>query len=720
MSDDSGLPRGWAKARVDSLVRLVNGLAFKSTQWSNDGLPIIRIQNLNNSAAEFNHCSESLPDKFRVRNGDLLFAWSGTPGTSFGAHIWRGGDAWLNQHIFNVHFNRDCLDERFLRYAINQNLDNYIRQAHGGAGLAHITKGRFEESELIIAPFDEQRRIVAKIEELNSDLEAGVAALKRAKANLKRYRASVLKAAVEGNLTEAWRAEHPATESAAKLLERILAERRQKWEADQLANFAAAGKKLPKNWKSKYIEPSPPHGTDLCELPRGWCFATLGQLINGIEGGKSFKCLTRPAEPNEWGVIKVSAMTWGTFLEEEQKAIPPDADFDVHNEIKPNDLLLSRSNTSLLVGATVLVGECRPRLLLSDKSLRLDVSPIVNRVWLQRVLSSSVVRAQFSAMATGTSDSMRNISQSKIESALVPVPPLREQAIIADEIESRTSITDALSAQIEKELRRATRLHQTILKRAFEGRLVAQDPGDEPASALLARINSQREPKVARDSALTVKRRNTPREIFSRRASMISYTVRRLATHPSFGRTQLEKALHLIQCHLGVDMEFQFERYAAGPFDKEIYKMEGVARKRDWFTTRDRLKYGVTYHPGQKIGEMCKYAPGYLGAKQAEMDRLLDHIASMNTDDAELFATAYAAWNDLLIDGRSPDDEAIIAEVHGWHPDKLRFTPTIIRKRLDWMRANAYVPTGQGQRTLVVAQGKKLKSRRRARPRVEA
>jgi len=145
---------------------LVNGAPFKPSDWSCDGLPIIRIQNLNNPLAPFNRFSGELAERFRVTDGDLLFAWSGTPGTSFGAHIWSRGEAWLNQHIFRVDFDRSSLDCSYLCLAINQNLANYIRQAHGGAGLAHITKGRFEESDLVVPPLNEQRRIVAKLDAL--------------------------------------------------------------------------------------------------------------------------------------------------------------------------------------------------------------------------------------------------------------------------------------------------------------------------------------------------------------------------------------------------------------------------------------------------------------------------------------------------------------------------------------------------------------------------
>ena len=371
------------------------------------------------------------------------------------------------------------------------------RSMTGSAGQLRVPAQWLLEQELPIPPLGEQQRILSRIEELFSDLDAGVAALKRAKANLRRYRAAVLKAAVEGKLTEEWRARHPAKEPASRLLARILQERRQKWEAEQLARFAAAKKEPPKNWREKYVEPAPPETKGLPELPDGWCWATLGQLLHQIEGGKSFECLTRPAGPNEWGVVKVSAMTWGTFLEDEQKAIPPAAEFDPSDEIRPNDLLLSRSNTTQLVGATVLVGNCRPRLLLSDKSLRLRASEIVNLNWLHTALSSSVARSQLSAMATGTSESMRNVSQDKIKSVVLPLPPFAEQQWIVEGASERLSLIDATEKQIEHGLLRATRLRQSILKQAFEGRLVPQDPTDEPANILLERILSQREDKVA-------------------------------------------------------------------------------------------------------------------------------------------------------------------------------------------------------------------------------
>ena len=132
-----------------------------------------------------------------------------------------------------------------------------------------------------LAPLPEQHRIVAKIESLFAKLDEGVAALKRAEANLERYRASVLKAAVEGRLTEQWRRENPPEETGEELLHRILAERQKRWKTEQLAKFAAKGKKPPRNWKTKYNEPVAPDTSGLPELPEGWCWATGGSSREG-------------------------------------------------------------------------------------------------------------------------------------------------------------------------------------------------------------------------------------------------------------------------------------------------------------------------------------------------------------------------------------------------------------------------------------------------------
>src|SRR5690606_8742916 len=157
------LPVAWGTAEVGILCDLINGRAFKPSEWSETGLPIIRIQNLNNTRSKFNYFAGSLDDKHKVKKGDLLFAWSGTPGTSFGAHLWYGEDAALNQHIFKIVINEAHIDKSFFRYALNHKLDELILSAQGGVGLRHITKGTFEKTILNYPPLAEQQEIVRQL-----------------------------------------------------------------------------------------------------------------------------------------------------------------------------------------------------------------------------------------------------------------------------------------------------------------------------------------------------------------------------------------------------------------------------------------------------------------------------------------------------------------------------------------------------------------------------
>src|ERR1022692_815045 len=176
----------------------------------------------------------------------------------------------------------------------------------------------------------------------------------------------------------------------------------------------------------------------------------MGDLLMDIEAGRSFKCSERPAGPDEWGVIKVSAMTWREFGEGENKAVLRDHKIDPRFEIQSGDLLFSRANTVTYVGAVVQVGETRPRLLLSDKSLRLVPHHSVSPRWLLYYLRTRQARQYLESLATGTSDSMRNISQASLRGLPIPLAPRREQERIVAAIEEQFSRIDAGVAALER------------------------------------------------------------------------------------------------------------------------------------------------------------------------------------------------------------------------------------------------------------------------------
>lgn len=196
------LPNGWINAPIGDLCELINGRAFKPTEWKDSGLPIIRIQNLNNANATFNYFDGEVLDKHKVKTGNLLFAWSGTPGTSFGAHVWKGSNAVLNQHIFKIDFSESLISKNFFHYAINQKLDELVGNAQGGVGLRHVTKGTFEKTALAFPPLAEQKEIATLLDNLLAQVDTLKTRLDAIPNILKRFRQSVLAAAVSGKLTE--------------------------------------------------------------------------------------------------------------------------------------------------------------------------------------------------------------------------------------------------------------------------------------------------------------------------------------------------------------------------------------------------------------------------------------------------------------------------------------------------------------------------------------
>ena len=154
------IPQGWTISTVGEVANYINGRAFKPIEWEQEGLPIIRIQNLNDCNASYNCTTATYADKYLIKDGDLLFAWA----ASLGTYIWNGGDAWLNQHIFKVE-PKEYMDKSFLYYSFVYLISEFYRQSHG-SGMVHITKGKFENTPILIPPLNEQKRIVTALEDV--------------------------------------------------------------------------------------------------------------------------------------------------------------------------------------------------------------------------------------------------------------------------------------------------------------------------------------------------------------------------------------------------------------------------------------------------------------------------------------------------------------------------------------------------------------------------
>ncbi len=399
------------------------------------------------------------------------------------------GKSWVNNHAHVLRGIHNVCMNRYLLHALNH--ADYRGFANGTTRLK-LTQAAMRRLPIRLAPLREQKRVVDKIEELFSDLDAGVAALERVRANLKRYRASVLKAAVEGRLTEKWRNANPSVEPATKLLERILTERRKKWEEQQLAKFADAGKSLPKNWRDKYEEPAPPDPSNLPELPKGWCWATLDQMSH-LTGGVTKGQKRRNDEVVRLiPYLRVANVQRGFLDLAEMKTIEATEDDITELRLLPGDVLFTEGGDRDKLGrGWVWNGELEECIhqnhIFRARLLSVDVAPkyvswcgnSYGRLWFQKAGRQTV--------------NLASINLTILRRFPVPLPPADEQRFIVAEIETRLSVVEESQRQVAANGLRSSRLRQSILKRAFEGKLVPQDPKDEPASVLLGRIRAGRE-----------------------------------------------------------------------------------------------------------------------------------------------------------------------------------------------------------------------------------
>jgi type I restriction enzyme, S subunit len=363
------------------------------------------------------------------------------------------------------------------------------REDSHGATRDGINTAQLLNLLVALPPLPEQRRIVAAIEQQLTRLDAGVASLKRAQAGLRRYKAAVLKAACEGRLVP----QDSSDEPADALLRRILDERRAKWEAEQIARMQAQGRMiLDDGWQQKYQEPQGPDMTGLPELPAGWVWTSIEQyscrVTSGSRGWAQYY--------SDTGSLFVRVGNFNRL----------DTSIDLRDIVfvnEPNNAETDRTRlqiNDLLITITADVGMVG---VIDERALQWGKAFINQHVALVRpVLTKLVVFTSLALASEPLQTQIRNkqygltktgLGLEDVKALVIPLPPLTEQRRIVAEVERRLSVVAEVEAAVAANLKRAERLRQSILKRAFEGKLVPQNPSDEPASVLLERIRRERE-----------------------------------------------------------------------------------------------------------------------------------------------------------------------------------------------------------------------------------
>ena len=430
------IPDSWEWVRVRNCTELFNGRAFKPSDWTVVGLPIVRIQNLNDEKAPFNYYNKPVDEDVHLYGGELLFAWSGTPGTSFGAHIWRDQEAVLNQHIFKLLFDETALFKPYYMYALNQRVGSLIKAAHGSAGLQHVTRGVFESTLIPLPPFAEQIRIVEKLnvlfpivdhyssayDNLNNLQSAFPEALKK----------SILQEAVQGKLVP----QDPSDEPAEALLERIRAEKQR---------LIKEGKIKKDKHESVIFRRDNSHyekldGVERCiddelpfEIPETWEWVRLGTVFQH-NTGKALNASNRDGEKLTY--ITTSNLYWDRFVLDNLKTMPfTDSEVDKCT-VQQGDLLVCEGGD---IGRAAIWGSPEPMRIQNHIHRLRAYVPVCTRFFYYLFYLY-----KGAGWIGGKGIAIQGLSSNAIHNLLFPLPPLHEQERIVSAIDTVLSIAQKL------------------------------------------------------------------------------------------------------------------------------------------------------------------------------------------------------------------------------------------------------------------------------------
>ncbi len=448
------LPKGWVWTNVGGISELLRGVSYpkeeSSKEAKDDYIPILRANNIN---IELNFKELVYVPQKRVEDEQFVKAFDILIAMSSGSKD-LVGKASQSTKDYHMAFGTFCglvrpipnINQRFVGFFFQSpDYRNGISRLSSGVNINNLRREHIESMPIPFPPFTEQHRIVTKIEELFTKLDAGLDALTKAKNQIKRYRQAVLKSAFEGRLTEEWRkANKDKLKPASVLLERLKEERKKK--------LGRKCKELP-----------PMDTSELPELPEGWAWTRLGDIVSvrSGEGLSSYKMVSEGNYP-VYGGNGISGY---------------------HNQFmfKESELIIGR------VGAKCgVIHITQPRSWVTDNALIVDFSHIEIKF-----LYYALGLIDLNKYSVSTAQPV--ISGSKIYPILFKLPPLSEQHRIVEEIEHRLSIAEETEKTIDQSLKQSEQLRQSILKTAFEGKLVPQDPTDLPAAELLKQIKKERE-----------------------------------------------------------------------------------------------------------------------------------------------------------------------------------------------------------------------------------
>lgn len=635
---------------------------------------------------------------------DFLMVWDGSRSGLVGKAVAGAIGSTLVKIRFTIienHFAYYFLKSKYLE----------INTKAKGTGTPHVNPDLLWNYSFPIPPLLEQKAIVAKIEQLFSELDNGIANLKAAQAKLKIYRQSVLKKAFSGELTKEWREKQPNLPTAEDLIEQIKQEREEHYK-QQLEEWKQAVKDWEENGQqgdkpqkpqryNPMIDRDNQTGLMHIELPKGWGYYKLGEVYEVFIGSTPSR-----KEQAYWN----GNINWVSSGEVAFNKIMKTAE-------TISDLGLKNASTHLHPIGTVLlamIGEGKTRgqagvlaieACHNQNTAALRVNP--------KYLSSQLLYNFFyytyqETRRIGSGNNQKALNKSIISNMLIPLMSFEEQKQIVQEIESRLSVCDKIEETIEAALTKSEALRQSILKKAFEGRLLSEaelenirnHPNYESAHELLVRIKQE---KSQASQTSLLKKTSKPKVSTDIHAGLIAKIIKVHQDNDymeKLSHVKCEKIAHLIEYHLGVALGREPVKDAAGPDDyPHLKKVEHRAIKAGYFTI-DPKSIGYSYLAGRNIDKAIRRFEESIDVPQNnKVNDLINLFLKFDLQSSEIVATLYAAWNNLLLAEKSPNDEEIVYEAReNWSSQKLNIDRDRFFKALQWMRQKdiSLVPRGVG------------------------
>lgn len=635
MDKNTNLPKHWKAIKVGEYVISVKGK--KPKHISPMMTAECKIPYINIKAFEKNIIDEYTDGEGCVLcdDDDFLMVWDGSRSGYVGKAI-KGA---LGSTLVKLKFPN--VDNNYAYYFLQSKYIEINTKAKG-VGIPHVDPSLLWNYDFPIPPLPEQQAIVAKIEELFSELENGKQQLLTAQQQQKVYRQSLLKAAFEGKLTNS-------------------------------------------NVKDG-------------ELPEGWKWVKLTKIGNAIDPQPSHR--TPPVVTN--GIPFVSIKD---FDSEKDKI-----DFDNARRVSL-EVLQEHINRYILEKGDFVIGKIgtigKPVRITLPQNYAISANIVliqprqINPTFLYYYFQSNIILKAFTDGVKATTQAAFGIQ--KVRELLIVMPSPEEQQQIVDELESKLTVCDKIEETISNSLQQAESLRQSILKRAFEGKLVTADS-----------INQENEGKeIAGQFPKGIEGVKTT-DLHAGIIAMVIKAHENEPKHlPKLNHVKCEKIVHLVEYKLGISLGREPAKDAAGPDDyNHLNKVEHRANMANWFGSR-KLAIGRTYYSKPGLSAIIdKVEKGISKEEFEKINELIQTFLPFEMEHAELIATLYAGWNNLLLQGLSPTDEEIVFESReNWSERKLTIGREKFFKTLEWMKNHDFIPQGKGK--MVLRSEKAVKSSRR-------